>query len=49
MTKVSARWVPKALSLDQKRAPRNMSRDNLAMFERGPEKFLKQFVPVDET
>ena len=41
ITKVSARWVPKLASLDLKRARRNMSMENLAMFERGLEKFLK--------
>ena len=49
MTKVSARWVPKLLGPDQKRIRHNMSRDNLVIFEKNPEKFLQQFVTVDET
>ena len=41
MTKVSARWFPKVLSLDQKRGRCNVSMENLAMFERDRDKFLK--------
>jgi histone-lysine N-methyltransferase SETMAR len=49
MTKVSARWVPKLLSPDNKRIRFNMSRDNLARFDANPDKFMKQFVTMDET
>ena len=49
MTKVSARWVPRLLTPDHKRARLVTSRDNLALFERDPEDFLQRFVTMDET
>jgi len=49
MMKVSARWVPKLLDPDNKRIRHNMSRDNLARFNAIPEKFIQQFVTMDET
>ena len=49
MRKLSARWVPKLLTVDQKRIRFNMSRDNLARFNADPEDFLDRFVTMDET
>ena len=49
MSRVSARWVPKLLSADQKRTRHNMSKDNLAIFKANPASFLLRFVTVDET
>lgn len=49
MTKVSARWVPKLLSTDQKRIRCNVSRENLAIFNADPEQFLQRFITMDET
>ena len=46
---VSARWVPKLLTADQKRQRENMSRENLRLFEVDPDTFLKRFVTMDET
>ena len=49
MTKVSARWVPRLLTADQKVVRCNMSRDNLHLFHSNPDEFLARFVTVDET
>lgn len=49
MSKVSARWVPRLLTPDQKRSRRLISKDNLALFEQDPEDFLQRFITMDET
>ena len=49
MTKVSARWVPRLLTPEQKVIRMNQSRDNLALFNADPEDFHARFVTVDET
>ena len=49
MTKVSARWVPRLLTPEQKRTRLITSRDNLRMFDMDPADFLARFVTVDET
>ena len=49
MRKLSARWVPRLLTVDQKRTRRTLSRTNLNLFEEDPAKFLKRFVTMDET
>ncbi|XP_048259430.1 histone-lysine N-methyltransferase SETMAR-like [Haliotis rufescens] len=49
MHKVSARWVPKLLTADQKPQRENLSRENLKLFEGDPDNFLKRFVTMDET
>ena len=49
MTKVSARWVPKLLGDEQKRLRYNMSKKNLVIFDFDPERFIRQFVTIDET
>ncbi len=47
--KVSARWVPKMLTPDQKRVRVQHSEANLARFRQNPDPFLAQFVTVNET
>ncbi|XP_071104776.1 uncharacterized protein [Haliotis cracherodii] len=49
MHKVSARWVPKLLTADQKRQRESLSRENFKPFEGDPDNFLKRFVTMDET
>ena len=49
MRKVSARWVPRLLTPEQKHIRLNQSRDNLALFNRDPDNFHARFVTVDET
>lgn len=48
-SKVSARWVPRLLSVEQKRARLSISRECLEMFEADPPDFLDRFVTMDET
>ncbi|UYV80508.1 hypothetical protein LAZ67_19000385 [Cordylochernes scorpioides] len=49
LRKLSARWVPKLLTPDQKAVRRKLSSDNLALFEANPEEFINRFVIMDET
>lgn len=49
MRKLSARWVPRLLTLDHKRNRMTTSKECLAMFNRNPDEFLRRFVTVDET
>lgn len=49
MRKVSARWVPRLLTIDQKRIRVTTSEANLAMFKRNKKEFLRRFITVDET
>jgi histone-lysine N-methyltransferase SETMAR len=49
MTKLSARWVPRLLTADQKRTRFQMSRENLRLFEADPDNFMRRFVTMDET
>jgi histone-lysine N-methyltransferase SETMAR len=49
LKKVSARWVPKMLTSDQKRVRHLTAETNLALINRDPDKFLKKIVTVDET
>lgn len=48
-SKVSARWVPRLLSVEQKRIRLTNSRDCLEMFEADPQDFMDRFVTMDET
>ena len=48
MSKVSARWVPRLLTPDQKRKRFDMSEANLAMFEADPDGFIERFLTQDE-
>ncbi|UYV66979.1 K02A2.6-like, partial [Cordylochernes scorpioides] len=49
LRKLSARWVPKLLTPDQKAVKRKLSLNNLALFEANPEEFVNRFVTMDET
>ena len=49
MRKLSARWVPRLLTVDQKHTRHTLSRTNLNLFEEDPANFLKRFVTMDET
>lgn len=49
MQKLCARWVPRLLTLDQKLIRKNISTDNLALYRRNPNEFLRRFITVDET
>ena len=49
MRKLSARWVPRFLTIDQRHTRQNMSLANLNLFETDPDKFLLRCVTMDET
>ncbi|UYV72352.1 hypothetical protein LAZ67_9002754 [Cordylochernes scorpioides] len=49
LRKLSARWVPKLLTPDQKAVKRKLSLDNIALFEANPEELVNRFVTMDET
>ena len=49
MKKLSARWVPRLLTVQQKRNRMTTSEHCLDMFKRNPKEFLRRFVTVDET
>lgn len=48
-SKVSARWVPKLLSVEQKITRLTISRDCLDLYEADPQDFLDRYVTMDET
>ena len=48
MSKLCARWVPRLLTIDQKRIRVTTSKKNLAHFNRNPKDFLRRFVTMDE-
>ncbi|UYV64944.1 hypothetical protein LAZ67_3002523 [Cordylochernes scorpioides] len=47
--KLSARWVPKLLTPDQKVVRRKLFSDNLALFEANPVEFVSRFVTMNDT
>ncbi|XP_022822885.1 histone-lysine N-methyltransferase SETMAR-like [Spodoptera litura] len=49
MRKLSARWVPRLLTIDDKRKRVTISQKCLALFNRNINEFLRRFVTVDET
>ena len=49
MRKLSARWVPRLLTVDQEHTRCTLSRTNLNLFEEDPANFLKRFVTMNET
>ena len=49
MRKLSARWVPRLLTPDNKRNHETTSEQCLTLFKRNPKEFLRRFVTVDET
>ena len=49
MRKLSARWVPRLLTIDQKRIRMDMSRECLSLYQKNPAEFLRRLITVDET
>src|SRR5436190_21585100 len=49
MRKLSARWVPRLLTLDQKRVRMKVSRALLVQFRRTKSEFWRRLITVDET
>lgn len=49
MKKLSARWVPRLLTLPQKIVRWTNSEELLAIYQRNPIEFLRRFITVDET
>ncbi|XP_030758938.1 uncharacterized protein LOC115884482 [Sitophilus oryzae] len=49
MRKLSARWVPRLLTLDQKRVRMNISNAMLAQFRRNKSEFWRRLITVDGT
>lgn len=49
MKKLAARWVPRSLTIDQKRNRVTTSKHCLEMFKRNSNEFLRRFITVDET
>ncbi|KMQ91973.1 histone-lysine n-methyltransferase setmar [Lasius niger] len=49
MKKLSARWVPRLLTVDQKQNRVRCTKDGLQLFQRNPQDFRRCFVTVDET
>ncbi|XP_055308260.1 uncharacterized protein LOC129572342, partial [Sitodiplosis mosellana] len=49
MNKLCARWVPRLLTIQQKRIRVTTSEANLAHFKRNPSEFLRRLVTMDET
>jgi len=49
MKKLCARWMPRLLTIDQKRMRKDVSEQCLSMLKRNPQNFWRQFVTVDET
>lgn len=49
LRKVSARWVPRLLTPDNKRLRETMSKQCLDRFKQNPKEFLRRIVTVDET
>ena len=49
MSKVSARWVPRLLTSDQKLTRLVMSEANLARFEADSDRFIERFLTQDES
>ena len=49
MRKLSARWVLRVLTPDNKRNRETTSEQCLTLFKRNPKEFLRSFVTVDET
>ena len=49
LRKLCARWIPRLLTIDQKRIRATTSEQNLAYFNRNPKEFMRLFVSMDET
>ena len=49
MKKLSARWVPRLLTVNHKRDCDDFKTTCLKMFQHNPDEFLRRFITVDET
>ena len=49
MRRLFARWVPRFLTIDQKRIHVTTSEQNLAYFNHNPKESLRRFVTINET
>lgn len=49
MKKVSARWVPRMLTAEQKKIRCEISKSNLDKYQTDPETFLRRFITMDES
>lgn len=49
MNKISARWVPRLLTMDQKLNRVTASEESLALIQRNEKDFWRRFITVDET
>jgi len=49
VSKLSARWVPRLLTSDNKRNRETTSEQCLTLLKRNPKEFLRRFVAVGET
>ena len=49
MRKLCSKWVPRLLTVDQKRERIDDSEQCLAMFKRNKPEFLRRYVTMDET
>ena len=49
MKKLSARWIPRLLTVENKRNSVTDSMAGLALFRRNPIEFLRRYITVDET
>ena len=49
MRQLCARWVPRLLTIDQKRICVTTSEQNLTYFNPNPKEFLRRFVTINET
>ena len=49
MKKLSARWVPRSLTVDQKQTHETISKECLDKFECNSKDFLQHYVTIDKT
>ena len=48
MKKLTARWVPRLLTVEQKQVRMNLSQECLARFQKNKTGFLRRLVTIDE-
>ncbi|KYN01329.1 hypothetical protein ALC62_07948 [Cyphomyrmex costatus] len=47
--KLTSRWVPRLLTVENKRVHMTISKECLDLFKRNPREFFRRYVTVDET
>lgn len=47
--KLSAQWMPRSLTIDQKRVRMDMSLECLQLYQKNPAEFLRRLIIVDKT